>query len=199
MFLIFLLSGRCNYCFINKPLSTNRKYYKECEVTARYCQKCDKPKSLRLFTKNSLICNICCNKAAIHTRGGNLGNQIAIDEIDFSHKYDLLYALRDTEGPIRQRVMDLQDERQGIKYYIQATVGVRRDTSIGENRQEMTFYSNPTVYIEGTNLEQDIAYAFQDLFRKFEEYTNIHPRWILDEVKSIHLHSTNYHHTSDSS
>ena len=95
--------------------------------------------------------------------------------------------------------MDLQDERQGIKYYIQATVGVRRDTSIGENRQEMTFYSNPTVYIEGTNLEQDIAYAFQDLFRKFEIYTSHHSEWVLEEVKSIHLHSTNYHHTSNSS
>ena len=199
MFLINLLSGRCNYSFINKPLSTNRKYYKECEVTARYCQKCDKPKSLRLFTKNSLICNICCNRAAIHTRGGNLGNQIAIDEIDFSHKYDLLYALRDTEGPIRQRVMDVQDERQGIKYYIQVTVGVRRDTSIGENRQEMTFYSNPTVYIEGTNLEQDIAYAFQDLFRKFEKYTNQHSGWVLEEVRSILLHSITYQPTSGSS
>ena len=199
MFLINLLSGRCNYCFITKPLSTNRKYCKECEVTARYCQKCDKPKSLQLFTKNSHICNICYNRAAIHTRGGNLGNQIAIDEIDFSHKDDLLYALHDAEDPIRQRVMDLQDERQGIKYYIQVTVGVRRDTSIGENRQEMTFYSIPTVYIEGTNLVQDIAYAFHDLFRKFEIYTNHHSEWVLEEVKSIHLHSITYHHTSVSS
>ena len=103
--LIYLLSGRCNYCFITKPLSTNRKYCKECEDTARYCRKCDKPKSLQLFTKTPHICNICCNRSAIHMRSGNLSNQVAIDEIDYSHKDDLLYALQDAEGPIRQRVM----------------------------------------------------------------------------------------------
>ena len=69
--------------------------------------------------------------------------------------------------------MDLQGERQGIKYYIQITVGVRRDTPVGQIRQEMAFYSKPTVYIAGTNLGRDIATAFQELFRKFEEYTNL--------------------------
>ena len=107
-------------------------------------------------------------------RGGALGNRAVVDEVDFSSKDDLLYALRDAEGPIRQRVRDLQEQRRGIKFYLQVTVGVRRDTPEGEIRMEASFSSKPTVCVEGTDLDQDIHTAFHELFKKFEEYTSEH-------------------------
>jgi hypothetical protein len=131
-------------------------------------------------------------------RGGAFGNMAVVDEIDFSHKYDLLYALRDAEGPISQRLMDLQEERRSVKYYIQVTVGVRKDTPAGEIRQEATFYSKTATCLQSTNLEQDIAYAFQVLFRKFEKYTSQHSGWVLEEVRSILLHSITYQPTASS-
>ena len=95
--------------------------------------------------------------------------------------------------------MDLQEENRGIKYYIQVTVGVRRDTPEGEIRQEASFSSNPAICIQGTDLDQDIHSAFQELFKKFEEYTSEHSGWILEEVRSIHIHSVVYTPTSGSS
>ena len=131
-------------------------------------------------------------------RGGAFGNMAVVDEIDFSHKYDLLYALRDAEGPISQRLMDLQEERRSVKYYIQVTVGVRKDTPAGAIRQEASFYSKTAICLQSTNLEQDIAYAFQVLFRKFEKYTSQHSGWVLEEVRSILLHSITYQPTASS-
>ena len=46
-------------------------------------------------------------------RGGAFGNMVVIDAVDYTSKDDLLYALRDAEDPIKQRLMDLQEETWG--------------------------------------------------------------------------------------
>ena len=125
-------------------------------------------------------------------RGRALGNNAFVDDVAVTSRGDLLYALHDAEGPIVTRLEDLRVERRGIKYYINVVVGLRKETTAGEIRQEASFSSKPSIFIEGTNLDGDLATAYQELFNKFEEYTSQHSGWILEEVRYIRLHSATY-------
>ena len=111
---------------------------------------------------------------------------------------DLLASLKELEQ-LTDEVKNTCAQHRGVKWYIIVSASYSKVTPDGEVRTATpTFRTRVAITLQGTDIDEQIADAYQQLYERADEFQREGSGWSFDQVDHIDLHTVAYQPLSGS-
>ena len=195
--------AKCNWCGHDKRLLANKKFCESCAQQGRECKWCHRPLPERFYSDRTDVCDRCLKRRENwenrQQQGGGQVNalegtaQTEILEPNAGNLWDILQFFVDNKERIQTILSDRFLNVKGMKWFMTLFVKF-----VKYNQNNEAVYAEPTfrsVSFACTNesqIQEQMAEAFQHLHNSYQNFERDGSGWSIDRILKLEVNSIEY-------
>lgn len=196
------ITGKCNWCGLTKTRVPGKRFCIECGEKGRECKWCRKPKPERFYSTKVDVCNSCITRRDSYVQRGGGAKQEALDGAVATHtfiptdveKHDIMQLFNSKEKDIKIILSDGLEEKKGIKWFL--TIQCKFKKYNVENEviavADPVFRSFNYRLTLDSDMSEQLAKAYQKLYKSMDEFQGEGSGWILDTILKMEVNVAEY-------
>ena len=174
-------------------LVENKPYCNSCKQQGREFKTCHRPVPLHLYNTTTTMCNACQNKQQWGGAETSLNGVVSTTKIRPEQKLDILKMLSNEEENINSNIKEDLLRHKGIKWYLSLKVKYSKTNNAGEEvTTEPIFRSKNVATTNHDEVDEQLARAFQQLYKAQEEFQREGSGWNLQEIILFEINTAKY-------
>ena len=193
----------CNWCTQKKVLLPNKKFCADCDQQGRECKWCHRPLPERFYSERTDICDRCVRRRQNWTnrqqQGGGRINalegtaQSEVIEPNAGNLWDILQFFVDNKVLIQAILTDRLTNVKGVKWFMTLFV---KFVKYNQNNEavyaEPTFRSVSFACTNASQIQEQMAEAFQHLHNSYQNFERDGSGWSIDKILKLEVISIEY-------
>ena len=193
----------CNWCTQKKVLLPNKKFCADCDQQGRECKWCHRPLPERFYSERTDICDRCVKRRQNWTnrqqQGGGRINalegtaQSEVIEPNAGNLWDILQFFVDNKVLIQAILTDRLTNVKGVKWFMTLYV---KFVKYNQNNEavyaEPTFRSVSFACTNASQIQEQMAEAFQHLHNSYQNFERDGSGWSIDKILKLVVNSIEY-------